>query len=112
MTINELFDKYNIRYEMKQQDKGIQLYKVGKINLLIWFNDGNIFKLKRKWFNVLTADGDKYSLLLFDKAAKKYYYLKFNQRNKNKFHVCCLSEKNYSYILIISGTPYFSYCVP
>lgn len=81
MTISELFDKYNISYEMKQQDKGIQLYKVGKTNLLIWLNDGNVFKLRRKWFNALTADGDRYSLLLFDKTEKKYYYLKFNQRN-------------------------------
>jgi len=81
VTINELFDEYNIKYEVTKRDKGIQLYKIGKTNLLIWLNDGNVFKLKREWFNALITGGDRYSLLLIDKTVKKYYYLKFNQRN-------------------------------
>ena len=47
MTISELLDKHNIKYEKLKADKGINLFKVGNTNVLFWINDGNAFKMKR-----------------------------------------------------------------
>ena len=77
MTIHELLDKHNIKYEKLKADKGINLFKVGNTNVLFWINDGNAFKMKRNWFERLEENCDRYALFLYDKKGKQYYYIKF-----------------------------------
>lgn len=81
MTINELFDKYEIKYKKIAADKGITLFNIGNMNVMFWMNDGNAFKMKRKWFEALEAGCEKYALFLLDKKTKTYYYIKFLNKN-------------------------------
>ncbi len=81
MTINELLDKHNIKYKKIKTDKGINLFKVGNTNVLFWINDGNVFKMQRKWFELLEENCEKYALFLYDKKSKRYYYIKFLNKN-------------------------------
>lgn len=95
MTINELLDKHNIKYEKIKNDKGINLFKVGNTNVLFWINDGNAFKMKRKWFELLEENCEKYALFLYDKKSKQYYYIKFLNKNNwlsGSFDNCDKSE--------------------
>ena len=81
MTINELLDKHDIKYESIKAEKGMNIFKVGTINVLFWINDGNTFKMKRTWFEILENNCEKYNLVLYDKKGKQYYYLKFTNKN-------------------------------
>lgn len=81
MTIEELFDKYNIEYTVIKKEQKIQLLKVNDYNLLIWINDNNLFKMHRKWFEQLENNCEKYALLLVDKSVKKNYYIKCKNKN-------------------------------
>lgn len=81
MTINELLDKHNIKYEKIKAEKGISLFSVGKTNVLFWINEGNAFKMKRSWFELLEENCERYALFLYDKKAKQYYYIKFLNKN-------------------------------
>lgn len=95
MTIHELLDKHNIKYEKLKADKGINLFKVGNTNVLFWINDGNAFKMKRNWFELLEDNCEKYALFLYDKKGKQYYYIKFLNKNNwlsGSFGNCDKSE--------------------
>lgn len=81
MTINELLDKHDIKYESIKAEKGMNIFKVGTINVLFWINDGNTFKMKHTWFEILENNCEKYNLFLYDKKGKQYYYLKFTNKN-------------------------------
>lgn len=81
MTINELFDKYDIKYKRLGAEKGMTLFRIGDMNVMFWMNEGNAFKMKRKWFDALEKDCDRYALFLLDKKTKTYYYLKFLNKN-------------------------------
>ena len=81
MTVNELFDKNQIKYKRTQIDKGIALYKIGKLNVIIWINYGNIFKMERKCFDLLDKECETYALFMCDKKNNQYYYIKFPNKN-------------------------------
>ena len=81
MTIDELFDKNQIKYNKIKYGKGKSIFKINETNVLFWINNNNVFKLERKWFELLESDCKKYVLFLFDKENKKYYYLKFQDVN-------------------------------
>lgn len=81
MTINELLDKYEIKYKSVKVEKGINIFKIGATNILFWINDGNVFKMKRSWFESLDNNCERYNLFLYDKKGKQYYYLKFLNKN-------------------------------
>lgn len=49
--------------------------------MLFWINDGNSFKMKRNWFEMLSNNCEEYALLLFDKKDKIYYCNKFHNKN-------------------------------
>lgn len=95
MTIFELLDKYDIKYRKISSDKGRYFFKIANTNVMFWINNGNIFKMKRSWYELLKNDCDKYILFLFDKKEKKYYYLKFLNKNNwfsGSFENCNKSE--------------------
>lgn len=81
MTIIELLDKYNIEYTKVKADKSINIFKVGNTNVLFWINNGNAFKMKRVWYDTLEKDCEDYVLFLYDKRDKRYYYVKFANKN-------------------------------
>lgn len=83
MTIIELLDKHNIEYTKIKSEKSMNIFKVGNTNVLFWINDGNSFKMKRAWFETLDKACENYVLFLYDKKGKRYYYVKF--RNKNNW---------------------------
>ena len=74
---------YEIKNKKIGKDKNVNIFCVGKLNVLFWINEGKSFKMKREWFEILSNNCDQYALLLFDKKGKKYYYIKF--RNKNNW---------------------------
>lgn len=91
MTITELLNKYDIRHEKVKAEKGITLLKIKDTNVLFWINDSNMFKMKRQWFEILEKDCKQYILFLYDKKEKKYYYLKFLDKNNwfsSSFYGC------------------------
>lgn len=59
MTINELLDKHNIKYENIKAEKGISLFRVGNTNVFFWINEGNAFKMKRSWFELLEKNCER-----------------------------------------------------
>lgn len=73
MTVIGLLDKYNVPYTRIKSDKAFTLFKVGETNVLFWINDNNVFKMKRKWFELLENDCKQYVLFLYDKQEKKYF---------------------------------------
>lgn len=81
MTIYELLDKYEIKYKNLSSEKSINIFSVGNLNVLFWINDGNVFKMKRKWMEQLSDNCVEYALFLLDKKTKKYYYVKFENKN-------------------------------
>lgn len=81
MTITEVFDKNQINYKRVKAEKNMILYKIGEMNVMVWINDGNSFKMKKSWFEILEGDCNQYSLFLCDKKNKQYYYIKFPNKN-------------------------------
>lgn len=77
MTIKEIFDKYNIKYKSIQENKDMQLFRIGETNVLVKFYDNNTYKFKREWYNSLIDNTEKYALLIIDKKLKKQYFMKF-----------------------------------
>ena len=95
MTIYELIEKNNIKYEIVKKGKEMNVFKVGTTNILFWINSGNTFKMKRDWFQIIEDNCEKYSLFLYDKSGKQYYYLKFPNKNNwlsGSFKSCDKSE--------------------
>jgi len=81
ITIYDLLDKYEIKNKKIGNDKNVNIFCVGKLNVLFWINDGNSFKMKRNWFEMLSNNCEEYALLLFDKKDKIYYCNKFHNKN-------------------------------
>lgn len=95
MTINELLDKHNINYKKLKAEKGISLFSVGITNVFFWISEGNAFKMKRSWFELLENSCESYALFLDDKKGKQYYYIKFLNKNNwlsGSFNNCDKSE--------------------
>lgn len=69
----------------------MNLFKVGNTNVLFWINEGNAFKMKRDWFELLEKNCERYTLFLYNKKDKQYYYIKFlnkNNRLSGSFNNC------------------------
>ncbi len=81
MTVNELLNKHSIKHESIFSEKGIYIFSVGSTNVLFWINEGNSFKMKRDWFEILQKNCEKYVLCLYDRKNNKYYYIKFPNKN-------------------------------
>ncbi len=81
MTVNELLNKHNIKHESILSERGIYIFSIRNTNVLFWINEGNSFKMKRKWFECLEANCEKYALCLYDRHNNKYYYIKFVNKN-------------------------------
>lgn len=95
MTIEELLKKNEIDYSVIEKSKPIQLIRVADTNVMIWINEGNVFKLKRSCFEILESNCSKYVVMLLDKSNKKYYYIKFQEKNNwlsSGFYSCDKSE--------------------
>ena len=95
MTITEVLNKYDIKHEKIKAEKGITLLRIKETNILFWINDNNVFKMKRQWFDCLEKDCKQYVLFLYDKQDKKYYYVKFINKNNwfsSNFYNCDKSE--------------------
>ena len=97
MTIQEILIKNNINFDLIVKEKGNMILKVGELKILVNLNQGNIFKLSRKNFDVLASDGGKFALWLIDSKENKHYYLKFINKNNwltNSFVSSSKSELN------------------
>lgn len=91
MTITDFLNKYDIKHEKIKSQKGITLLKIKDTNVMFWINDNNMFKMKRQWFEILENECKHYILFLYDKKDKKYYYLKFMDKNNwfsSSFYSC------------------------
>lgn len=95
MTIYDLLEKHEIKCKRISGEKNINIFSVGKLNVIFWINDGNVFKMRRKWMEQLSNKCDEYALFLFDKKAKKYYYVKFRNKNNwlNVSYINCDKEE-------------------
>lgn len=97
MTIQEILIKNNINFDLIVKEKGNMIFKVGELKILVNLNQGNIFKLSRKNFDVLASHGGKFALWLIDSKENKHYYLKFINKNNwltNSFVSSSKSELN------------------
>ena len=97
MRIQEILIKNNINFDLIVKEKGNMIFKVGELKILVNLNQGNIFKLSRKNFDVLASDGGKFALWLIDSKENKHYYLKFINKNNwltNSFISSSKSELN------------------
>lgn len=95
MTIDELLEKNELQYEKKKLEAGIMIYKIENINIMFWINEGNDFRMKRKWFEKLESNCDQYAIFGCDKVNKKFYYMKFQNKNNwlsGSFRNCSKSE--------------------
>lgn len=80
MTVEEMFKQKDINFEMLYKGKKVKIYSLKTENVMFWFNDNNIYKMKKGWFEVLSRK-DKYTLVLWDAEKKNYYYIKFDVKN-------------------------------
>jgi hypothetical protein len=95
MTIGELLDKNKIDNTKIKTEKGITILKIKEMNVIFWINEGNVFKMKRTWFEMLEENCKQYSLFLYDKKDNKYFYIKFQNKNNwvsSGFNNCDKSE--------------------
>ncbi len=95
MTITDVLKKYDIEHTVIAKTNQTIFLRLKSKTVLFWINEGNAFKMKRKWFELLQKEEKKYALVLCDKVNKKYYYLKFNEENnwlQNSFDNCDKDE--------------------
>lgn len=77
MTIGELLTKHDIKFIPMKKIDNINMLKIGDSGVLVWFNNSNTFKLKRKVHDEFSKISNKQVYLLIDTLNKKYYYMKF-----------------------------------
>ena len=95
MTIEELLKKNEIDFSVIEKSKSIQQIRIADTNVMIWINEGNVFKFKRCLFEKLENNCSQYALMLFDKNNKKYYFIKFVEKNNwlsSGFYSCDKNE--------------------
>ena len=81
MTLYEVLDKYQINYKRIAVGKNINLFNVGKTNVAFMINNGNVFKMTRKTYEILTSNCEDLFIVLLDSKNKKYYAIKLKLNN-------------------------------
>ena len=97
MTIKDILDQNKIVFSIIYKDKKAEIIQIKDCKIIIWENKGNVFKMRREWFDKLSDNCNKYYILLVDSVNNQTFFIKFIEKNNwlSSSFLCCEKEEIY-----------------